>query len=581
MKDTKTPSETIQKEKEKPKKDESEEVTKYIQKKNVPITKIKEINEEKKDTSKENSEMSHEIKLRAYENVLNKITERYGDESIFKKLIEFSSDIVQEFMENIEIPLKITIKNNYKSQTDLSKFIGDSATYIKKGTPNFSKVAERPHRYGFRFVVYHLNCKLKEFFQLPYIGEAKKFDERLSWHIRDAVRGYIDNHMTYIQEAIASAIIKELPAIKQEIEKLGPGIGYKKFNMIDIQNFLANKPSATLRVFYKFLKEKVLKKHFDMEIWEYHKERRGAFANEKLYTLNYVHYIGHKKVFGTIYPNGLNSKAGGSGGTIQARTDIPIFDYAALVSLGYKHEEIIQILNEEYEGDFPSSTVSSHISRKFGSHEELQERLLKPVVEELIKDPNDFQLFAIANAVRMDAKTLGLKLADWFEGNMFFDLKALIKAGILDWDNISDYSAESAKILRGKSIKQWKDWLVDDKLTMDKLANNVGVTKFYLYKRDYVKRLSMILIEEELESLSLLKKILRKKITKELLQQGWDPREIFEKKFQIQFRAPFKMRAFFENLFKDEGLSFEELLNAYSYNADNYINKYRYYSKDF
>ncbi len=430
-------------------------------------------------------------KLKGYKKITDEISENFPKDHIKQKLVKHSKDVIEGFLDNIQVDIPKEKEIHIPPQMDLTEFIGNESAFIKKGHPGFNEVNQNTHKFGYKHLVYYMKCKLDEFHDLPYIGYTKALNSRLSWHIRDGIRERLGRNKTYINQAIGVAISKELEQIKGKVEELASEMIYEDFNIGDIENFLKNTPSATLNKFYEFMKEEVLKKHFEFEIWEYHKEKNSALAREKDYTQTHPHYIEGKKLNGTIWPNGLNARAGGSAGSPINREDIPTIDYAALVSLGYKHEQIINILNCEYKEPLPSSTVSTYISQEFGSSDKLQERVLKPVVEKLIKDSEDFPLYTIADAVNMDVSTLGeYKLPEWYNGNKFFELKALIKAGQLDWENIKESSPEDAKILRGFTVNQWIDWLVDDKYNMDKLANKVKVSKGWLYRKKYVRKLS-------------------------------------------------------------------------------------------
>jgi len=542
------------------------------------------LNEKEPEWEPSNEEDSVELESEASESicsqlkVYNSITLQLesSEETIKQKLRTYSNEVVEKFLENIETPLELNEPINNQAQMDLSRFVGESASFIKKGHPNFNEVANNPHKYGYKHIVYYLKCKLDEYYDLPYIGYTGNIKSRFSWHIRDGIKGQISGNMTYIQKAMASAITKELDAINKKVQELNPGIIYDDFNFKDIEHFLKNTPSTTLNKFYDFMKKEVLKKHFNDEIWEYHKEKKIAFVQEKTHTLSHTHTIDGKKLVGTIWPNGLNAKAGGSGGTAKARTDIPILDYAALVSLGYKHEDIIKIFNKTYDQDIPSSTLSIHISRDYGSYEELEKRLLKPVIEKLIKDTEDFQLFAIADVINMDVSTLGeLKLPKWYNGNKFFDLKALIKAGDVDWAHINKSSIESAKILRGHSVQQWKEWLnnMSKKINNRYIASQCGFTEHYLNSNKFSKPLSKVLVGKEL-SLGKLKKELRKKTATEKLQLGEDPKDLMEVIFKIKYKAPSQMQKFYEILFKDDFSSFQEIIKEYSSEPRKILLKY-------
>ncbi len=143
-------------------------------------------------------------------------------------------------------------------------------------------------------------------------------------------------------------------------------------------------------------------------------------------------------------------------------------------------------------------------------------------------------------------------------------------------DKLEDQSSEEAKALRGRSRSQWINWLIisSNKFTMNDLSREVGVSKRYLYKKDYVETLSECLINERYDNLSLLRRKLKKNCLIKLLNESWDPKDILEDKFGIDYRSPSQLKSFVNTLFSDEILIFEEIIRLYSINSDEILKKY-------
>lgn len=519
--------------------------------------------------------------LDGYNDLKFKIIKDNKNEKLYNKLLEYSKSVIENFLLSLkQISDKFSTKSNI--QPDLRNWV-DIPGYKVKGQADFEKISKNPLKYGYKYVLYKLESKLTPYLNLPYIGYTKSFNRRIKNHIDDTLNSKIKSIKTgeeisrYLMKATCLALEMELNLIQTEIQRIEPQVD--EYNIQDLQaisNWLDfNRGSWKSQKLYNFIIEEVIKKHFKITKLEVHKERYTALSHEYDLTQNYIHYIKDKKVKGTIWPNGLNMVSGGSGGS-KLEVELPICDYVALVSLGVKHEKIIKILNSSYKYNHASSTFSERISQEFGSSQELQELVLKPVVESLIKDDEKFNLKDIAVSIDMDSKTLNYKIQEWFEGNKFGDLRALVEANILDWENLKIYNAKIQRILKGYSVEQWKSWLISSKSTMKKeeLANQLGVSWAWLYSKKFVKPLSRILLGKELDSLKLIKTELRKRITKELFNQGKDPKDIMEDKFTVSFKSSSQMRAFYERIFSDEYISFDNLMNTYSTNSEHFLKKY-------
>lgn len=519
--------------------------------------------------------------LDGYNDLKFKILKEYKNKKLYNKLFEYSKFVIENFLLSLkQISDKFSTKSNI--QPDLRNWV-DIPGYKVKGQADFEKISKNPLKYGYKYVLYKLESKLIPYLNLPYIGYTKNFNRRIKNHIDDTLNSKIKSIMTgeeisrYLMKATCLALEMELNSIQTEIQQIEPQID--EDNIQDLQaisNWLDfNRGSWKSQKLYNFIIEKVIKKHFKITKLELHKERYAALSHEYDLTQNYIHYIKDKKIKGTLWPNGLNMVSGGSGGS-KLEVELPIFDYIALVSLGVKHEKIIKILNSSYKYNYASSTFSERISQEFGSSQELQELVLKPVVESLIKDNEKFNLKDIAVSIDMDSKTLNYKIQEWFEGNKFGDLRALVEANIIDWENLKIYNAKIQRILKGYSVEQWKSWLISSKSKMKKeeLANQLGVSWAWLYSKKFVKPLSRILLGKELDSLKLIKTELRKRVTKELLNQGKDPKDIMEDKFTVSFKSSSQMRAFYERIFSDEYVSFDNLMNTYSTNSEHFLKKY-------
>ncbi|MFX1375980.1 MAG: hypothetical protein ACFFA0_09230 [Promethearchaeota archaeon] len=514
----------------------------------------------------------------AYNDVKNKIKSKHSTEYIYHRLIKVSEYNINQFVNQIKLKsTKIQLNTLYSES--LNTWIGDKADVIVRGQSGFAKVSKHPASYGFKYVVYLLKSRLEPYLDLLYIGYHKgNLYERLRTHIRDALtNNFNDDVSRYVEMSILSALQKELIPIRNFIVNIDSIVIPNDIdNLKSVFSWLMNNKGSKNRksnTLYSFIIEEVLKKHFQIKDLEYHKKRSKALASESNKTINYKHKIKDQGVNGSIWPNGLNMVRGGGGGT-ELNYNLPLFDYVALVSLGFKHEEICKILSKVYKRSVKSSTMSTLISQEFDSFEILQGRVLKPVVEDFIKDKKNLNFRDIATSVRMDPKTLDSKLKAWFDGNGFNNLKAAVNAGFLDWSKISEFNAEIQKGLRGFSKSEWKEWFIkaskDTKL--ENIANHFGITKNWLISKKFCKKLSIALIGEEIGLIGELRRKLRQKKVIESLSLGEDTRQVMENYFGIRYKSPSQMAIFYGKLFKGK-LSFEDIIRKFSSHPDKYLAK--------
>lgn len=518
--------------------------------------------------------------LTAYNTVKDQIKYEHNDEYIFSRLIKLSEYVIDRFVNQVKLKSS-RIQVNNSSNESLNNWVGSTADVILRGQPGFSKVSKHPTSYGFKYVVYLLKSRLEPYLDLPYIGYHKgSFHERLRSHIRDALSSNFNGNVTrYIEKSVLLALVKELTEIQEFVKKIDFSVSYNDVdNLKSIFSWLMNNKGSKNRnsnKLYSFLIEDVLRKHFKVKDLEYHKKRANALASESNKTINYKHKIKGQEVKGSIWPNGLNMVRGGGGGT-ELDYILPLTDYVALVSLGLKHEEICKTLSKVYKRSIKSSTMSTLISQEFNSFEILQERVLKPVVEDLVKDNKNFNFRDIAASVRMDPTTLNRKLKEWFDGHGFNNLKAAVNAGFLDWSKIFEFNAELQKGLRGFSRLEWKEWLIkaSAKINLEDIANHFGITKNWLISKKFCKKLSSALIGEEIGLIGVLRRKLRQKKVIESLSLGEDPKDVIEKYFEIRYKSPSQMAKFYEKLFKGK-LSFEDIIRKYSRRPDMFLDKYK------
>ena len=171
----------------------------------------------------------------------------------------------------------------------------------------------------------------------------------------------------------------------------------------------------------------VFLKYFTQEDLDKVNILREALKRENELTLTYIHSVNGVDVIGTIYPNGLNTVPGGGGSGLKKLVyDIPLYDVVALVSLGFKVPEISRILTRAYNRLYTVEIIEKRLQNIWGGIQNLQKIIFKPVVENLIKDSNDFSASEVSKAIRRSIPTLLENLKTWYEGASFTDLKRFV-----------------------------------------------------------------------------------------------------------------------------------------------------------
>ncbi len=475
----------------------------------------------------------------AYEFQCNLLLSNNSNEIIFEKLIRYSTQVIERYSPILEA----AIKDPTSIKQDLVKI----RTYY----------------------IYLLVCKFKPYKDLPYIGFTSNFYNRMRSRIRSSLymhkkRKY---HKRYITEAFIKAMSKEIGAIRKFVSNY-----YLISNLEDLYDYLdRNWKSFENKKILDFIYKNVIEKHFYIDkTFESYNKKKYTLKRERELTKKFVHFIGDNKVIGTVYPNGLNAQLGGTPGAME-KIWVPLYDIIGLTSLGLSELETGTVLEQYYKKEFRRWVISDRIIEFFGSFEELQDKVFKPVVENLIKDKANFYYKDIQKALNKGEEYLNNRLERWFAGNNFSDLKILVKSEITDWTNIGVHSPKTQQYLRGYPKNKWNSWIIDNTITTNEMAKIVGLSPRYLRDSEhFIKPISKILIGKEVSGWVELTRLLRKKIAERFLRERWDPLEIMKLKFRL--KAPHTVE-FYERLFKDENMSYEEIITAYSSNPDKFLKR--------
>ena len=463
------------------------------------------------------------------------LSEENGDQLIFRYFLQYSKVVVSQIINDFD-----TIKNLSK-KIEKIQYVFDNygdlqpgSGYISNNDKNFEKILKSRRKFGYKAILYKIKCKIPPYINGVYFGISKNtLFKRLAEHILAAIGPHGHGiHCHYVNlvklhKAIRNAFNQENIDFEYEYLCLISKVKTPEFNKI-IRNLI----------------EKVILKYFEVDIIEIHKEISTASDREKLYTKNYVNDDGS---IGTV-KNGLNEMVGGS---IGQYIDLPIADFAAMITLGLKQKQIRFLIKKVYKIDVSYATVSERIRDIWGGYNNAQEIYLKPVIELLIKDENNFNLKNIASVINRDRSNLREYLKRWYNGRSIRDLKNLQARGIMDWSNLSPFQENQRSELRGIPLNTWKKWAVQGGVSCRAIGENLKLSEETI--RQTFKSIP------EIGDLKSYRENARRSIIKDRLSKGWDPKEIMVKLFRLKPKDNYTVASFYERLFPNQ--IYEQIIN--------------------
>ncbi|TET01073.1 MAG: hypothetical protein E3J90_03455 [Promethearchaeota archaeon] len=504
--------------------------------------------------------------LKGYNSLRKKIINEHLHDIRYMRLLNHSSEIIKNFYNSAENMINNVIKNhrlrkkNKSSQKEIGSYLGIREGYLVKGEPGFELAKKNREKFLYTFILYELKCKLSEFFHLLYIGFTSNMDKRLELHILHSLEPSQKVNRTYkekvyLQKAISLAIKEEISLIRNKItyiDSIDSIFNNEIQTLNDVYNWLEyRKGNWKYRMLIDFIINNIIMKHFDIDILELHKASHTIRKSEKNYTLNYVHEIGYKEaqetVKGTIWPNGLNSIAGGRGA--ESYINIPVLDIAAMFTLGFTEiEKITGILKQEYDhiNELSATTVGRRIKDVFKSREHALELFLKPVVLKLILDKYNFEFKDILTVLDFSGPGMTQYLKDWFNEKTF----RLVR----DEKRENKYTIQELEMKYEEPLIQWISWALNG-TNQNTISKKVGVSRSTIY--EIYKKISSILFSEGNLSYEQFKKLIRRKIATRLLKIGFGHKQIVEETFEMSETNAVRI---FEDCFD---MPFNEIMDKY------------------
>ena len=475
----------------------------------------------------------HLSNLKGYSFCFSYLSEENGDQLIFRYFLQYSKVVVSQIINDFD-----TIKNLSK-KIEKIQYVFDNygdlqpgSGYISNNDKNFEKILKSRRKFGYKAILYKIKCKIPPYINGVYFGISKNtLFKRLAEHIIAAIgpHGH-DIHCQYVNlvklhKAIRNAFNQENIDFKYEYRCLISKSKTPEFNKITL-NMIEN----------------VILKYFEVDVIEIHREISTACEREKWYTKNYMN---DDCSIGTV-KNGLNELVGGSTGQY---IDLPIVDIAAMVTLGLNPKVISNTINKVYNIKVSYETVSERIRDIWDSFQNAQEIYLKPVIEFLIKDEYDFKLNEIALVINRDRSNLRQYIKRWYCGRSIRDLKNLQARGIMDWSNLSPFQENQRPELRGIPLDTWK------KCAVQGVSCRAIGEKLKLSEETIRQTFKSI---PEIRNLKLYRESARRRIIKDHLIKGRDPKEIMRQLFKLKPKDNFDVASFYERIFPN--LTFKSII---------------------
>ena len=514
------------------------------------------------------------ICLRIFDN----LTAKYQKSLVRRKALEGASLILINLIKEKGYPKYVRNKEHYQ------QLIGGKY-YLKKGDSGFEQLANQKNiTYGGIIYILRSNIQFSGIFdniELIYLGRTwKTKKQRFIDHVWDSINSYVERsgeNSRYIEKLIILAI-KDVIRKNPEINLLIPSLD------LLFKNEIYYRDNYYIRNLINKIAELLYNEYFSMEIIEVHKNYETTSRREVLWIRKFHRRFNGKVINGTLYPNGLNMI---DHETKLSTLSFPLYDMAFAISLGFIGPEINDMLLRFYNIEIDYTQIHIKIRKFWKNWDHALELFFKPNLQHLLKYQFDWKEIAITLR-KHPSYRVKRNFKKWFYGLNITQLKSSIQRKDFRWDDLKKIANEMFKILGDENIIRgfprdvWIEWFIKDK-GMAAIAAETGYKNVAAFRASWIKQNRRSIFQKEFApSYTKAVQKFRKRRTIELLTNEDFIKTSLGSRLYWIYIYEFNLtrwedlavprpsqglrncREFFNKLFKDEGLTFDQLesLNA-------------------
>ena len=553
---------------------------------NQELTQNKSSRTTKLETRIYNLAIERDISLRLFKN----LAQRMSITKIEKTIIKAACLVLLDTIKTYELPRFVKNKRHLQQMLD-GKF------FLIKGDPGFENLADQENvKYG--GIIYIIRpirtfCIFPGIIEEIYIGVTwKTLIDRFIAHTEDAINSYIEEDdwpNRLIEHLILGAMEDYLSnkySCNSEISLV------KQF----IESEILEKEKWEKSRIIKNIAENLYHTYFQMEILEVHRNYETAWYRERWYIENYPRKLNGKLVRGTLSPNGLNmvispEKPG--------HRTLPLYDIIFLVCLGFIGPEINEMIRVHYLIDINFRTVYSHLNKFWKNWDNILKLFFKPVLQVLLED-EEYQWKDIAKSLhRAPSYRTKKNFKEWFHGLNVTQLRYTMKRENFDWNNLEEIAKEfkadlsDQNTVKGIPVDTWIEWFITD-IGMEEITKILGYKNVVSFRSAWLKQGRISIFQKKFgATYTLAVKKYRKKRAIELLTDEDFIDTALDSRLYWIYLNEFGFKSwenyavdrpsqglrncsnFFENLFKEEGLTADDLENL---TASNYMENQKIYN---
>jgi hypothetical protein len=475
-----------------------------------------------------------------------------------------------------------------KNKTHLQQML-NGKFYLSRGESGFENFTVQENvKYG--GVIYIIKpIKPLDIFEgvltETYIGVTwKTLKERFIEHTADAIESYLTN-FDFPNRLIEYLILKVLEAYitknhSNDLE-LSPLNDYFRLNFLGREMW--EKKAEIERIAMVLYNQ-----YFNMEIIEVHRNYETAWARERWYIKNFQLNINREYYRGTLYPNGLNmvlspEKPG-------YRT-LPLYDIVFLICLGFTGPEINEKLSTYYHININFRTIYHHLNKFWESWDNILKLFFRLIMQKLLEHKEYLWMDIAKTLHRASSYRVKKNYKKWFYGLNVTQLRDLMKKPNFNWCNLKELANEfkndfkDQNTVKGIPREIWVEWFIRD-IGMEEIAKILGYKNVDSFRNSWLKQDRVSVFQKEFDrTYTMAVRKYRKKRAIELLtdedfiESLLDSRLywIYVKEFNFMCWKDYAVDRpsqglrncvnFFENLFNEEGFTFDYLEDLTALNS--------------